>query len=281
MPNRVNHYDKIAKAISYIEQHFQQQPDLDAIAASVHLSPYHFQRLFTQWAGVSPKKFIQFLSIEYAKERLNRHRESILNTALATGLSGTSRLHDLFINIEGMTPGEYKNGGATLAIDYHFTQTQFGTVFVATTAKGICHVEFVDSIDSGLQGLTAKFPNAKLREVFSANLQRVVDFLSPNTMCTANRKIPLHIKGTAFQLKVWQALLQVPQGDLVSYGNIAQAIESPKASRAVATAIASNSVAFLIPCHRVIRASGQFGGYRWGETRKSAMIAWEGAREYG
>lgn len=270
-------YQKIAGAIEFIKANFKQQPSLDEIAASVHLSPFHFQRMFTQWAGVSPKKFMQFLSLEYAKERLQEHRESILEVALQTGLSGSSRLHDLFINIEGMTPGEYKNGGAQLAIEYHWQATLFGPVFIASTPKGVCHVEFIESLELGIDALRERFPNALFSAVLSVYSQQVLDFLSQTTVQAADTKISLHIQGSAFQLKVWQALLQVPQGGLASYSDIAQAIDSPNASRAVASAIASNNVAFLIPCHRVIRANGHSGGYRWGETRKSAIIAWEGA----
>jgi len=277
MTKQLRAYNKIAQAIDYIEQHFKQQPSLDEIAASVHLSPYHFQRMFTQWAGVSPKKFMQFLSIEYAKKRLSEFPESLLDTALQTGLSGASRLHDLFINIEGMTPGDYKNGGAQLVIEYHWQESLFGAIFTASTDRGVCHVEFVESIELGIQHLSERFPNALLIEALSAHSQQVLDFLTQTP--AADSKISLHIKGTAFQLKVWQALLQVPQGSLASYSDIAQSIGSASASRAVATAIANNNVAFLIPCHRVIKASGHFGQYRWGETRKLAIIAWEGARE--
>lgn len=270
-----NDYERIAAAIDYIRTHFQQQPDLDAVAEHVHLSPFHFQRLFTSWAGVSPKKFLQFTSIEYAKRLLAEQQTTLFDAAIETGLSGTGRLHDLFVRIESMTPGEYKNGGASLEIAYSFADTPFGKIIVASTLTGICHLTFIESEVQGLADLTQRFPKAQLQPeqqaLHASALQLFqADWKTPET-------IRLHLKGTAFQLKVWAALLQIPSGNLYSYKKIAEAIERPTASRAVGTAIGDNPVAFIIPCHRVLQTSGQIGGYHWGINRKSAMIGWEAA----
>lgn len=269
-------YRRIAQAIDYIKTHFKHQPSLDEIATAVGISPFHFQRLFSDWAGVSPKKFMQYLSIEYAKKLLQEEQFSLLDTAYETGLSGTSRLHDLFINIEGMTPGEFKNGGAELAINYQFSDSPFGKVIVASTTKGVCHLAFVDEEKTALQELIQGFPKA--------NYQQTSDALQQRALCVFHEDwqqldaIKLHLKGTDFQLKVWQALLNVPLGKLTSYGRVAQTIDKPNASRAVGSAIGSNPVAFLIPCHRVIQGSGNIGGYMWGTTRKSAIIGWEASQ---
>lgn len=279
MSHQITAYEKVAKAIHYIEQNLKQQPSLDDIAASVHLSPYHFQRMFTAWAGVSPKKFMQFLSVEYAKNRLLNHRESLLDTAYETGLSGSSRLHDLFVNIEGMTPGEYKNGGKKLLINYQFSISIFGELIVASTAKGVCHLAFVDDRQSAIKQLRERFPNAQLCCVLDEMQRDAIAFFQGDWHSQSPAKIRLHLKGTDFQLKVWQALLTIGSADLSSYGQLAQSIGNPNASRAVGTAIANNPVAYLIPCHRVIQATGSFGGYRWGATRKSAIIGWEAANQ--
>lgn len=269
-------YNRIASAIEYIRQNFKQQPSLDEVAEKVHLSPFHFQRLFTEWAGTTPKKFLQFISIEHAKSILKEGRATLFDAAYQTGLSGTSRLHDLFVTIEGMTPAEYKNGGKDLAINYSFAETPFGNILVASTQKGICYMAFSEDECAALQELKAKFPNA----VFTQKL----DLMQQNALFIFRNnwgglpQIKLHLKGTDFQLKVWETLLKIPMGQLSTYGSIANQIEKPNASRAVGTAIGSNPVAFLIPCHRVIQATGTFGGYMWGPTRKTAIIGWEGAK---
>lgn len=270
-------YDRIAQAIDYLQQHFQEQPSLNQIAEHIHLSPAHFQRLFSEWAGTSPKKFLQYLSIEHAKSLLKQDQSfSLMQTSLDTGLSSTSRLHDLFVQIEGMTPAQYKNGGLDLEISYCFAETLFGSVLVASTTQGICAMSFEHDQGLAVQTLQQKFPQAVLIER--------VDPLQQSALAIFNHdwdqlsQIKLHLKGSDFQLKVWQSLLKIPMGQLTSYGEIAQQIGQPKASRAVGTAIGRNPIAFLIPCHRVIQASGHLGGYRWGETRKKAMIAWEGAQ---
>jgi len=272
------HYSRIAEAIEYIKNNFKQQPNLDEVAEQVHFSPFHFQRLFSEWAGTTPKKFLQYISVEHAKKILKQERATLFDTAYETGLSSTSRLHDLFVNIEGMTPAEYKNGGKNLYINYSFAESPFGNLIVASTPKGVCYMAFNDDEEKALNDLNAKFPNA----IF----QRKLDLLQQNALFIFQNdwsklgKIKLHLKGTDFQLKVWESLLKIPMGQLSTYGNIAEQIGNPNASRAVGTAIGSNPVAFLIPCHRVIQSSGTFGGYMWGNTRKTAIIGWEGAKTH-
>jgi AraC family transcriptional regulator of adaptative response/methylated-DNA-[protein]-cysteine methyltransferase len=269
-------YNRITDAINYIKHHFKNQPNLDEVAEKVHLSPFHFQRLFTDWAGVSPKRFLQYISVEYAKSILKDKGATLFDAALETGLSGTSRLHDLFIKIEGMTPGEFKNGGESLCINYSYAQTLFGNILVASTSKGICYMHFADDEAKALAGLKHGFPNAKLQQMVDL-LQQEALFIFTHDWSKLNQ-IRLHLKGTEFQLKVWETLLKIPLGRLSTYGNIAQTIQIPNASRAVGTAIGANPVAFLIPCHRVIQSTGTLGGYMWGATRKAAMIGWEASK---
>lgn len=268
-------YQRIAKAITFIRANFKRQPSLEEIAEVVNLSPFHFQKLFTDWAGVSPKKFLQFISIGYAKQLLKQKEATLFDTALATGLSGTSRLHDLFVNLEAMTPGEYKNGGENLSIQYQFYASPFGEVLVASTQKGICFMAFADDEQRSLAELKSHFPNADFKVESNAIHENALAIFKQDWKEIPN--IKLHLRGTDFQLKVWEALLKIPQGKLSTYGEIAQQIENPKASRAVGTAIGSNPIAYLIPCHRVIQSSGEFGGYMWGPNRKAAIIGWEAA----
>lgn len=269
-------YNRIAEAIDYIKENFKGQPNLDEVAEQVHLSPFHFQRLFSEWAGTTPKKFLQYISIENAKKLLTDQQATLFDTAFETGLSGTSRLHDLFVNIEGMTPAEFKNGGKNLFINYSFAESPFGNLIVASTQKGVCYMAFNDDEINALHDLKQKFPNA----VF----QRKLDLIQQNALFIFQNdwsklsEIKLHLKGTDFQLKVWETLLKIPMGQLSTYGNIAEQIGNANASRAVGTAIGNNPVAFLIPCHRVIQSSGSFGGYMWGNTRKTAIIGWESAK---
>ena len=272
------HYQRIAQAITYIQQNFQQQPQLDEVAAHIHLSPAHFQRLFTEWVGTSPKKFLQYTSIEYAKQILKQEQGSVFDATFATGLSSTSRLHDLFLQIEGMTPAEYKNGGVALTISYQFAETLFGEVLVASTSKGICALTFVENPTEALQHLKAQFPKAMFVAQSDSLQQSALTLFQTDQNQLA--KIKLHLKGTAFQLKVWQSLLKIPMGQLTTYGELAKVIDHPKAARAVGSAIGSNPVAFLIPCHRVIQSTGTLGGYEWGQVRKTAMIAWEGVHSH-
>ena len=270
-------YDRIARAIEYIRANFRQQPTLDEIAAQVALSPAHFQRMFTDWAGVSPKKFLQYISIQHARRILLKEKEATLfDAACETGLSGTSRLHDLFVNIEGMTPGQYRNGGEHLFINYHFSTTPFGRVLVASTPRGVCYMAFVEQEEEALQALQCKFPRANYHLQIDAMQEKALSIFAQNR--DNPDEIRLHLKGTDFQLKVWEALLKIPVGDLTTYGDLARQLNNPLASRAVGTAVGDNPVAFLIPCHRVIRSSGELGGYHWGLTRKTAMIGWEAAR---
>lgn len=269
-------YQRIAEAITYIQANFKNQPSLDEIAERVHLSPFHFQRMFSDWAGVSPKKFMQYLSLEYAKQLLRGKEATLFEAAQETGLSGTGRLHDLFVKIEGMTPGEFKNGGENLQINYSFAESPFGEIIVASTAKGICHLAFFADPSEGEATMKSRFPNAQYQQLVDG-IQQEALFVFQHDWSKLNQ-IKLHLHGTPFQLKVWDALLKIPMGNLTTYGSIASEIEQPKASRAIGTAIGSNPVAFLIPCHRVIQSSGKIGGYMWGNTRKSAIIGWEAAQ---
>lgn len=268
-------YERIATAIQYLKTHFKAQPKLDEVAKSVHLSPYHFQRLFTEWAGTTPKRFLQYISIEYAKEILQTKQSTLLETTHQTGLSSTGRLHDLFLKIEGMTPATYKNGGTTLNINYRFAESPFGLLLVASTDRGICHLAFVDEAATAFSTLQQRFPNATYTQQADALQDRALAFFEQDN--TKIETLKLHLKGTAFQLKVWEALLKIPFGQLATYGHISYHIGNPNANRAVGTAVGANPVAFLIPCHRIIKSSGVIGNYRWGTVRKTAMIGWEAA----
>ncbi|GHA59530.1 methylated-DNA--[protein]-cysteine S-methyltransferase [Pontibacter akesuensis] len=271
----MNHYETIANALTYLRENARQQPELEEVAAHVHLSPQHFQRVFAEWAGVSPKKFLQFLTLHHAKAVLAQSA-SVLDAALSTGLSGSSRLHDLFVSIEGVTPGEFKNQGEALVLKYSFGTCQFGKYIVASTAKGICYLHFYQQEETAVQELQQSWTNALLvPEQVELHLQ--VTAFWQQSLTPAAGKIKLHLSGTPFQLKVWEALLRIPEAHLSTYGQLAKSIEQPSASRAVGTAIGSNPIAFLIPCHRVIRSVGGIGEYRWGSERKMAMIGWEAA----
>ncbi|MBT28344.1 MAG: cysteine methyltransferase [Thalassobius sp.] len=269
-------YNRIAEAIDYIIQNFKSQPKLEQIAEQVHLSSYHFQRMFTEWAGVSPKQFLQYISVEYAKQLLKERQTTLSDAAFETGLSGTGRLHDLFIKIEGMTPGEFKNGGESLAINYSFAESPFGNLLVASTKKGICYLAFADDENKAIADLRSYFPKAHFRQIADLVQQNALYIFSHDW--SKIDQIKLHLKGTDFQLKVWEALLSIPVGQLATYGDIAQQMNRPKAMRAVGTAAGKNPVAFLIPCHRMIQSTGALGGYAWGTTRKTAIIGWEAAR---
>lgn len=269
-------FNRIATAIEFLKNNFSKQPALEEVAQHVHMSPFHFQKMFTEWAGVSPKKFLQYISVEYAKGILKNNQAKLSDAAYETGLSGTGRLHDLFINIEGMTPGEYKNGGESLSINYSFAESPFGNLLIASTAKGICYMAFHDYEKSGFQGLQNQFPNAHFKQMTDIMQQNALYIFTHERLKLS--EIKLHLKGTDFQLKVWETLLKIPEGGLSTYGSIAESIKSPGASRAVGTAIGRNPVAFLIPCHRVIQSSGLVGGYMWGPTKKQAILGWEAAR---
>lgn len=268
-------FNRITEAIHYIQANFKNQPGLEEVAEKVNLSPFHFQRLFSEWAGTSPKRFLQYISLGYAKQLL-KENQSLFDTAMETGLSGTGRLHDLFINIEGMTPGDYKNGGENLHINYSFAESPFGNVIVASTPNGICHLAFNEDETAAIRNLQTRFP--------AANYKQIMDSAQQNALFIFNhdwnkiQQIKLHLRGSDFQLKVWESLLKIPMGKLSTYGTIAKNLANPNASRAVGTAIGDNPVAFLIPCHRVIQGSGALGGYHWGVARKTAMIGWEAAK---
>jgi AraC family transcriptional regulator, regulatory protein of adaptative response / methylated-DNA-[protein]-cysteine methyltransferase len=268
-------YDRIARAIEYIDGRARDQPSLDEVAAAVGLSPHHFHRLFRRWAGLTPKRFLQLLTLEEAKRRLDESR-SVLHAAYAAGLSGPGRLHDLFVGLEGITPGEYSSGGAEVDLVYGVAATPFGRAVVGRTGRGVCHLSFVDHPpglpDGGLAALRAEWPAARLQRDDAA-AEAVVAAIF------AGDRPPLDVPGTNFQARVWAALLAIPEGRVTCYEDLAVAMGRPGSARAVAGAVARNRVAWLIPCHRVIRKVGEAGGYRWGGARKRAMLAWEAARK--
>lgn len=282
MPGRgsgARDYERIARAIDYLRRHAEDQPDLAAAARHVNLSEHHFQRVFTRWAGVSPKRFLQYLTVEHAKSRLAT-AHGVLDVAGTVGLSGPGRLHDLFVTLEAMTPGEYKAGGAGLAIQYGVHETPFGRSLIAMTARGICGLQFIDDEKSGIERLRCEWPGAELRPNPAATAP-VAERLFGPIASRPGEALALLVKGSNFQVKVWRALLDLPFGSLATYGSIATRIGVPSAARAVGTAVGVNPVAWLIPCHRVIRESGALGGYRWGMERKAAMLGWEAARISG
>jgi len=282
MPGRgsgARDYERIARAIDYLRRHAEDQPDLAVAARHVNLSEHHFQRVFTRWAGVSPKRFLQYLTVEHAKSRLAT-AHGVLDVAGTVGLSGPGRLHDLFVTLEAMTPGEYKAGGAGLAIQYGAHETPFGRALVAMTARGICGLQFIDDEPAGIEQLRRQWPIAELRRSPAATAPVAQRLFGP-LASRPNAALALLVKGSNFQVKVWRALLELPFGSLATYGSIAARIGAPSAARAVGAAVGANPIAWLIPCHRVIRESGALGGYRWGMERKSAMLGWEAARFSG
>ncbi|MCC8147268.1 MAG: methylated-DNA--[protein]-cysteine S-methyltransferase [Bacteroidales bacterium] len=269
--------DRIAAAIDFLIKNYRSQPQLGEVADHVHLSPYHFQRMFHEWVGVTPKQFAQYLSVEHAKKILQETRATLFDVADEIGLSTTSRLHDLFVNIEGMTPGEYKNGGESLTINYSFSDTPFGTVIIGSTEKGICHMTFADEgKQTALERMKMSFPKAAFKHFLDRNQQNALFVFTQDW--DKPEEIRLHLKATDFQLKVWKTLLQVPGGGLVTYSDLALKSGHKKAQRAVGTALGNNPVVVLIPCHRVIQSSGIIGNYRYGAERKNALIGWEAAK---
>lgn len=271
-------YERIAAAIRYLTDNRIDQPGLDELAAQLGLSPSHCQRLFRRFAGVSPKQFLQFLTVDYARRRLDESA-SVLDAALESGLSGPGRLHDHFVVLEGMTPGEYKHGGSGLTVGYGFTPTPFGTALLAWTPRGLCAFEFLaagEQTDAALARLEQQYPDAE----FVADPVRAEHLVTQGFggLTRPGETLRLQVRGTNFQLRVWQALLSVPPGCVISYGDLAARIGAPRAARAVGTAVGANPVAFLIPCHRVIRRLGMPGEYRWGATRKRGLLAWEAAQ---
>ena len=268
-------YQRIEKAIRFIENNFTSQPTLDQIAESVHLSKFHFNRLFKRWAGISPIQFQQILTLEYAKEKL-ADASNLLDTAFDAGLSGPGRLHDLFITFEAMTPGEFKKMGGGLKIGYGFNDTPFGQCLLAVTERGICHLGFVEKNNrsEAFNQIQHGWPEATLYED-QTRTRQIVRRIFRLKQPVDSRPFHLHLKGTNFQVNVWRALLKIPAGSIVSYQDIAALIGHPKAFRAVANAIAINPVGYLIPCHRVISKSGKIHQYRWGSARKKAIVGWE------
>lgn len=271
-------YDRIAKAILFITCQANAQPTLNEVAAHLHMSAFHFQRLFSRWTGVTPKRFLQALTVERAKQLL-RESKSLIEVSDSIGLSSGSRLYDHFVQLEAVTPGEFKLAGAGLSIHYALHDTPFGYAFIAITPRGICNFSFLEStdIDEQLEALRTKWPHANLRES-RQRTKAIIDALF-NIQKKVDRPLSLHVSGTNFQINVWKALLQIPPGMMTSYSDVATAIGHPKSARAVGLAVGANPVAFLIPCHRVIQKSGALGGYHWGITRKHAIHAWETARQ--
>jgi AraC family transcriptional regulator of adaptative response/methylated-DNA-[protein]-cysteine methyltransferase len=282
-------YERVASSIRYLAESPDEEPALDEIAARVALSPYHFERLFKRWAGTTPKRFIQCLRVEHAKQLLRESR-SVLDTSFEAGLSSPSRLHDLFCTLEAVTPGEYKSGGEELKIRYGVHATPFGPCFVATTERGVCRLGFCDDDGGGedregdaeaaLRNLECEWPRAQLVDDPGAAGPLVERIFGARDEAP---KRPLHllVKGTNLQVQVWRALLAIPEGSLISYQGLARALGRPNATRAVAGAVAANRVGVLIPCHRVLRTTGAITGYRWGPERKRALIAWESSRSEG
>ena len=266
-------YLRIEQAITYLEGHFKDQPSLEEVAANIGLSEFHFQRLFTRWAGVSPKRFLQFLTKEGAKELLNKS-ENLLDTTHQVGLSSLGRLHDLFVTTEAVSPGEYKSHGEGVTIRYGLHASPFGKCLIAVTERGICHLGFVQTSEGdAIDNLVADWKNARMIEdhKFTAQL------IEPIFDADARGMLNIHLRGTNFQLKVWEALLKIPSGTVTTYEGLAERIGQPAASRAVGTALGHNPIAVLIPCHRVIRKVGEFGNYRYGTPRKKALLAYESA----
>ena len=270
---RSQDYQLIEQAIRFIEANAQRQPELEEIAAAVGMSEFHFQRTFTHWAGISPKRFLQFLTKEHAKELLAQS-ENLLDTTHQVGLSSLGRLHDLFVTTEAVTPGEYKSGGAGVTIRYGLHPTPFGQCLIATTERGICHLGFVQ-INEGeaIDRLAADWSQARIIEDYKTTAPLVAPIFDLHPQ--SRESLRLHLRGTNFQIKVWEALLQIPPGKVTTYGHIAARIGYPRALRAVGTAIGHNPIAVLIPCHRVLRKDGEFGNYRYGAARKKALLGWE------
>jgi AraC family transcriptional regulator, regulatory protein of adaptative response / methylated-DNA-[protein]-cysteine methyltransferase len=274
--NRDRNYQVIAKAIAFMSENYSQQPDLATVAAHVNLSEYHFQRLFTKWAGISPKRFLQYLTVEYAKTKI-AETKSLLNLTGDVGLSSPGRLHDLFVTLEAMSPGEFKAGGKGLKIRYGVQESPFGECLIAMTARGICNLRFLDDTCSDVeQFLSLEWSKAEIVRDPQATKEICDRIFAPTT---TNQPLVLFVKGTNFQIQVWRGLLRVPFGGLTTYQSLAKAIGRPTSARAVGNALGNNPVGYLIPCHRVIRASGELGGFRWGLERKKVLLGWEASLE--
>lgn len=272
-------YQTVEQAIGYLEANARRQPDLKEVAAAVGLSEFHFQRLFTRWAGISPKRFLQFITKEHAKDLLDRSA-NLLDTTVQVGLSSLGRLHDLFVTTEAVTPGEYRNRGSGLVIRYGLHATPFGTCLIGVTDRGICHLGFVQrSEGAAVDELVSRWQQAEMIEDAPATAPLVEPIFDASQR--ARRPLHLHLRGTNFQLKVWEALLQVQPGGLTTYSQLARRVGDPHAARAVGSAVGANPLPFLIPCHRVIRAMGEFGDYHYGAARKLALLGWEFSKAEG
>ncbi|MEM9540407.1 MAG: methylated-DNA--[protein]-cysteine S-methyltransferase [Cyanobacteria bacterium P01_E01_bin.42] len=272
-------YDRIARAIAFMRENHLDAPDLPAVARAVNLSEYHFQRLFVRWAGISPKRFWQYLTVEYAKSKMTETK-NLFDLAIASGLSGSGRLHDLFIHLEAVSPGEFKAGGKGLTLRYGLHETPLGGVVLAQTSRGICNFHFLDTLeDEAVRAqLQAEWPNAEIIGDRAATGATLAQIFPRGDRLEGEKSLSLWVKGTNFQIQVWRALLQIPFGGLASYQTIARAIGRPQAARAVGNAVGNNPVSFLIPCHRVLRESGALGGYRWGGDRKALILGWEASQ---
>ena len=270
-------YARIEKAILFLNCNVEEQPDLEKVAAHVGVSPYHFQRLFSRWAGVSPKQFLSLLTLNHAKKILANKTTSLLDAAFGSGLSGTGRLHDLFVKFEAMTPGEYKNSGKAVEIRFGFHPTPFGRAIICVTDRGICGLSFTDRDlqQNALELQKGRWPLSSFVHDTGETEAYIQRIFYPNTVGDQQGAVNCLVKGSPFQLKVWEALLKIKSGYTGTYSGVAKAVGKPTAVRATANAVGANQVAYLIPCHRVIRASGALGGYRWGMVRKQAMLARE------
>lgn len=270
-------YQRVEQAIKFLHTSYRRQPDLSAVARSAHLSEYHFQRLFTRWVGISPKRFLQYLTVEHAKGVLKESR-SVLDATFESGLSSPGRLHDLFVTIEAMTPGEFKKNGEGLIIEYGIHPTPFGECLLGVTDRGICALFFVQRNDRKevVQELRRRWPGARIIEA-PERTRPYVEKIFRTPPSPRQAPLPLVLKGTNFQIRVWEALLRIPLGRVLSYEDVARRIGQPKASRAVGNAVAKNPISYIIPCHRVIQSIGITGNYRWGPARKKAILGWEWA----
>jgi AraC family transcriptional regulator of adaptative response/methylated-DNA-[protein]-cysteine methyltransferase len=276
MPEDIN-YKRVEEAIRFLVENSKKQPSLYDVAGMANISPFHFQKIFTQWAGISPKKFLQYITVKELKKELNK-TQNLVEAAENVGLSAQSRVYDLFVNIEGVTPNEYKTKGQGIKIEYGIHASPFGNCLIATTGRGICALNFIEeNTELLLQELQDQWQQAHLVK----NQKSTKALLEKIFTGNAKQEIKLMVKGTPFQIKVWEALLKIPFGSVASYQMLANSIGNPDAARAVGSAIGSNPVAFLIPCHRVIRREGVIGQYRWGNTRKTALITWEKAKQEG
>jgi len=266
-------YLRIANAIAYLRRHYRQQPTLAEIAASSDLSEAHFQRLFSRWAGISPKRFVQFLTVEYAKRQMSEQQD-LFGLSLDAGLSGPGRLHDLFVNMEAMSPGEYKWHAAGLTLGWAIVPTPFGSALLAFSQRGICHLSFLASPAHAEDTLRAQWPGARLQQQQGPGMALAQEIF---VATRHDQPVATWVVGTNFQVQVWRALLAIPSGGLRSYQQVAAELGRPRAARSVGSAIARNPIGYLVPCHRVLRRSGEIGAYHWGSERKAAMVAWEAA----